>query len=53
MLFRRSIVGVVAWLAAAPASAHSASPPSGGRAGGPAKVARVVDVVAGGAAVAR
>ena len=45
MLFRRSIVGVLAWLAAAPASAHG-SAPSGGKAGDPAKVARTIEVVA-------
>ena len=47
MLFRRSFVGVLAWLAAAPpASAHGPTPPSGGRPGDPAKVTRIVEVVA-------
>jgi len=45
MLFRRSIVGVLAWAAAAPASAHGPTP-SGGRAGDPAKVTRTIEVVA-------
>lgn len=44
MLFRRSFVGVLAWAAAAPASAHGA--PSGGRAGDPAKVTRTIEIVA-------
>jgi uncharacterized cupredoxin-like copper-binding protein len=46
MLFRRSFVGVLALAAATPASAHSPTPPSGGRPGDPAKVTRVIDVVA-------
>ena len=45
MLFRRSIVGVLAWAAAAPASAHGPTP-SGGRPGDPAKVSRTIEVVA-------
>ena len=45
MLFRRYIVGVLAWAAAAPASAHGPTP-SGGRAGDPAKVTRTIEVVA-------
>jgi uncharacterized cupredoxin-like copper-binding protein len=45
MLFRRSIVGVLAWLAASPASAHGPAP-SGGRQGDPAKVARTIEVAA-------
>jgi uncharacterized cupredoxin-like copper-binding protein len=45
MLFRRSIVGVLAWAAAAPASAHGPTP-SGGRAGDPAKVTRGLEIVA-------
>lgn len=45
MLLRRSFVGVLAWTAAAPASAHGPTP-SGGRGGDPAKVTRTVEVVA-------
>ena len=45
MLFRRSIVGVVALAMAAPASAHGPAP-SGGRPGDPAKVTRTIEVVA-------
>ena len=45
MLFRRSIVGVLAWLAAMPASAHGPAP-NGGKAGDPAKVTRTIEVVA-------
>ena len=45
MLLRRSIVGVLAWAAVAPASAHGPAP-SGGRPGDPAKVTRTIEVVA-------
>src|SRR5947207_5459613 len=47
MLLRRSIVGVLALAvaASAPASAHGQTP-SGGRAGDPAKVTRIIEVVA-------
>jgi len=45
MLFRRSIVGVLALAAAAPASAHGPAP-SGSRPGDPAKVTRTIEVVA-------
>ena len=45
MLSRRSFVGVLAWFAAAPASAHGPTP-SDGRAGDPAKVTRTIEVVA-------
>jgi uncharacterized cupredoxin-like copper-binding protein len=45
MLFRRSIVGVLAWAAVPPASAHGPTP-SGGRAGDPAKVTRTLQIVA-------
>ncbi len=46
MLFRRSFVGVLALAAATPASAHSPTPPSGGRPGNPAEVTNVIHVVA-------
>ena len=45
MLFRRSVVGVLALAFAAPASAHGRAP-SGGRAGDPAKVTRTIEVIA-------
>ncbi|WP_421996784.1 cupredoxin domain-containing protein [Reyranella sp.] len=45
MLSRRSIVGVLAWLAARPASAHGPAP-SGGRPGDPALIGRTIEVVA-------
>jgi uncharacterized cupredoxin-like copper-binding protein len=45
MLLRRSIVGVLALAAAAPASAHGPTP-SGGRPGDPAKVARTLEIIA-------
>ncbi len=45
MLFRRSIVGVLALAVATPASAHGPAS-SGGRPGDPAKVTRTVEVVA-------
>jgi uncharacterized cupredoxin-like copper-binding protein len=45
LLFRRSLVGVLALAVAAPASAHGPTP-SGGRPGDPSKVSRTIEVVA-------